>query len=108
MGTERGNEARGATWWVKSRQRNRNWGQRIHACKGICFPQTPHLAQGKVPDQSFYKLTKGIAAAGHPAARLKKLASRALTMSERSTGERRRVGKNRRICPPESPGSVTY
>ena len=29
-------------------------GQRILTGEDICFPQTPHLAQAKVPDQSFY------------------------------------------------------
>jgi len=44
----------GATWRGKSRPRNRTLGQRILTGKGICFPQTPHLAQAEVPDQSFF------------------------------------------------------
>ncbi len=33
-GTDRGNEAPGAPWRVKSRPRNRNWGGRFSLCRG--------------------------------------------------------------------------
>ena len=46
---------RRATWRVKFRLRNRNWGRGLgFTDKGICFPQFPHLAQAKVPDHSFW------------------------------------------------------
>jgi len=54
MGTIKGNEAPGATWRFKSKPRNRDRGRGLGSslAKGTCFPQTLHLAQAKVPDQS--------------------------------------------------------
>ena len=53
VGTDRGNEAPGAPWRVKSTQPQLGQRIRILTGKSICFPQTPHLGQAKVPDQSF-------------------------------------------------------
>ena len=51
--SRQGNEAPGATWRVKSRPLNRNWGRGFSLTRVFAFPRLPHLAQAKVPDQSF-------------------------------------------------------
>src|SRR5271157_2140404 len=52
IGTDRGNEAPGATCRTSPGHATAI-GAEVYTGKGICFPQTPHLAQAKVPDQSF-------------------------------------------------------
>ena len=82
---------------------------RFHGKNGWMSVGTLPPAAAQCVDQGEFREIKeraGITAIAIRQACLNKLGLSALATRERSTGERRRVGRNGWICPQESPGSA--